>query len=379
MKKILYLITSSEYGGAQKYVLDLAANLPTADYQAIVAAGEGDGELFKRLKGLPGVEIVKLSNLKRMPSPITARRGLKEIIGLLVREQPDILHLNSSMAGFLGSWAARIYKKRNRANLKVIYTVHGWVFSEPGFLKPLVYFLVEKISAKWKDAFIVLSERDLKAGVRKKIAPENKFIKIHNGLDIESLQFLPKEQAREVILKNFCDENKIIIGTLANLYATKGLPYLIKAARIIAKERPEVGFVVIGEGPERKALEKLTARLGLRQTFFLTGTIPSAARYLAAFDIFVLPSIKEGLPYAVLEAMAAGLPIVATYVGGVPELIENDKSGLLVEPRNPAALARALGQLLGNPAQQKNLAHAARQRVEKLSLTQMLNQTYSLY
>jgi len=379
MKKILYLITSSEYGGAQKYVFDLASNLPQAEYQAIVAAGNGDGELFSRLADFPTVKTVKILNLKRLPGPLTAWRCLKEIIKLLIQEKPDVLHLNSSMAGCLGSWAAKVYKKNTKASLKVAYTVHGWMFLEPGFLKSQIYLLAEKITAKWKDAFIVLSERDLKIGVRKKIAPKNKFVKIYNGLNDKAPCFLTKETARKILPAEFQKDNLPVIGTIANFYHTKGLQYLIEAARLLKEKNKNINFIIFGDGPEKKKLEKQIAESNLEKNIFLAGRIPSAAQYLAAFDIFVLPSVKEGLPYAILEAMAAGLPIVATNVGGIPELIENNVSGILVELKNPTAMAKAIENLVRDEDKQKNLAKNARRSIERFSLKSMLFQTLALY
>ena len=382
MKKILYLITSSEYGGAQKYVRDLAVNLPSTEYQAVVLAGQGDGELFNRLTGFPAVKTVKVFNLKRLPSPLAAWLCLKEIIKLLNQEKPEVLHLNSSVAGCLGSWAAQIYKKKTKASLKVIYTVHGWVFLEPGFCKSRIYFLAEKISAKYKDLFIVLSEKDLQIALTRKIAPKEKIIKIYNGLDPQAISFLTKEQACQQILPLACrDSAKPLIGVIANFYATKGLTFLIKAAALIRKnfQFSIFNLLIIGDGPERKKLEKMIKKLNLIDCVFLAGKIPQASRYLKAFDIFVLPSVKEGLPYVILEAMAAEVPIITTNVGGIPELIENGKSGLLVEPKNPIALAGAIERLLNNPEQQKSLAKNAKQQAGKFGLGQMLGQTYQLY
>ena len=380
MKKILYLITSSEYGGAQKYVFDLAVNLPP-EYQAMVAAGSGDGELFSRLTDYPKVKTIKIFNLKRLPGPFAVWKCLKEIIKLLSQEKPDILHLNSTVAGCLGSWSAKIYKKRTKSDLKVIYTVHGWVFLEPGFLKSQIYFLAEKISSKWKDLFIVLSEKDRSIGLAKKIASPKKIIKIYNGIDVSALKILPKEKAREILPDSFRQPNQAMIGVIANLYATKGLDFLIKAIALIKKNGQTLNtkYQIIGDGPERKNLERLIAKLNLSDCVFLAGRIPEASKYLTAFDIFVLPSIKEGMPFVILEAMAAEVPIIATKVGAIPEMIENNVSGILVEPKNPTVLAKAIEEFLSNPAKQKNLAENARHNLEKFSLKSMLSQTYLLY
>lgn len=380
MKKIFYLITSSEYGGAQKYLRDLAVNLPSAEYQAIIAAGGGDDELFKQLADFSAIKIIKIPSLQRLPNIHNARKCLKEIVQLLLREKPDILHLNSSMAGFLGSWAGQIYKKKTKATLKIIYTVHGWVFLEPGFLKSRLYFLAEKLSVKWKNIFIVLSEHDRQIGLSKKITSPEKIVKIYNGLNPRTIDFLTKERAREQILPPaYRDVAKPLIGAIANFYGTKGLPYLIKAASLLRQQKQNFFLVIIGDGPERKKLESLITRLKLSDCVFLAGRIPQAAQYLTAFDIFVLPSVKEGFPFVILEAMAAGAPIVATKVGGIPEIIENEKSGLLIKPKNPMALANAIKNFLNNPKQQKSLAENAKQQVEEFSLSRMIEQTYQLY
>jgi len=374
MKKIIYLVTQSDFGGAQKYVFELASNLPPDQYKIIVAAGsEGDGELFSRLADFANIKTIKLKNLKRLPSILGALRAIKEIEKLLFAEKPDILHLNSSAAGVLGSLAAKKYKNKTCLPLRVIYTAHGWAFSEPGFLKQKIYLFLEKITAKYKDIFIVLSEKDKQAALQNKIAPQEKIIKIYNGIDSAKIKFLEKPESRKILGVSPA------LGTIANFYKTKGLGYLIEAMYILRQQNKDIALAVIGEGPERKNLEKQIVKYNLEKNISLLGKKTKASQYLKALDIFVLPSVKEGFPFVILEAMSAEIPIIATTVGAIPEILENETSGILVEPKNPKALAQTIMTLLDDPREQKNLAENAKQSVEKFSLSQTLSQTFSLY
>jgi len=331
MKKILYLVTKSEIGGAQKYALQLASNLK--DYKVLVAAGKENGELFNKIPS------ISLKYLKRLPDPFTAFLAILEIRRILKKESPDILHLNSTTAGFLGSLASVGLK------LKVIYTVHGWAFLEPGF-KSKLYFLLEKLSSPLKDKFIVLSDFDKKQGLR--ITKKKKIVKIYNGL--EKLSFLSREQARKAL--NLHQKEKIV-GCVANFYKTKGLKYLVKAN---LKEK----IVLIGDGPERKSLKK--------DNVILLGRKKDAYKYLKAFDVFCLPSVKEGFPFVILEALQAQVPIAATKVGALPEILEEK---FLVKSESPEALKEKIEYLLKTKEAPK--------AKQDFSLEKTLKQTKNLY
>ena len=189
------------------------------------------------------------------------------------------------------------------------------------------------------------------------------------------MNFLEKELARQELIKKTPPERSYklqatsykLIGTIANLYPTKGINYLIGAAALLLKERSDLIFAVIGDGAERQNLESLIANRGLTNNFFLLGSIPNAHRLLKGFDLFVLPSVKEGLPYAVLKAQAAGIPIVATKVGGVPEIIDEQ---CLVEPKNPQTLAKKIKEVINQPTLSFN---------HPTDFKEFLNKTFNLY
>jgi len=365
--KILYLVTQSEWGGASRYVFDLATHF-ASDYKIAVAAG-GNDELFTKLSE-KNIENYKLKNLVREINLIKDIKAYFEIKKLIRKIKPDILHLNSSKAGVIGAIAGRHTNVK-----KIIYTVHGFVFNEPmaGWQKQ-IYIWAEKFSAKYKDKLICVSEYDRQTGIINKITSENKLITINNG--IEPIDFLSKAAARQ---KLNLPQDEIIVGTIANFYLTKGLTYLITAAKKITKVMPNLIFRLIGFGRLENQLKADIKKLGLENKFFL-GKILNAKEYLLAFDIFVLPSVKEGFSYTILEAMQAGLPIVATRVGGIPEMIQDKINGLLVPPADSQALADAIIELLKNKNLAIQLGNQAKIDInQKFNLDKMVFATEKVY
>jgi len=378
--KILYLITQSEWGGGQEYVFNLASNLLKDQFEPIVMAGEGTGEFFKALKS-QNLPYTKLKWVKRSINPIFDLMALFELIFVFKKEQPDVIHLNSSKIGFLGSLAAKLCFSQ----AKIIYTAHGWVFNEPiPYLIKKIYFWIEKISASWKNEIICVCESD------KQIALQNNFhsriTTIHNAVNPEQLDFLTKDEAREKLNQllplnlrvNFFNQppTSPLIGAIANFYKTKGLDFLISAAGLLKKNFPALKIVIIGEGEERKNLELRIKNLELSNNVILTGNIPNAHRLLKAFDLFVLPSVKEGLPYAILKAMAAELPIVATRVGGLPEILPNE---CLVELGNAAIMAEKIKTVLVRLDSARQAGRLEPVQYSADSFREFLSKTLSLY
>ncbi|MEK7627766.1 MAG: glycosyltransferase family 4 protein [Patescibacteria group bacterium] len=394
-KKILFIITQSEMGGAQKYVYETAVRLDRGQYDIMVAAGpKGNWELLERLDKV-GVKTRKLWHLKRNINPLFDFAGIWQIYRLIKKEKPDFVYLHSSKAGVIGSIAAVIYR-RWKSSPKIIYRIGGWAFNEKvSFIKKWLYVLTERITALLKDVIVVNSEADKKAAIARNICLERKIKVIYNGIDIDNMKFLDKNDARKSLSEKFSlilptpgsgkiavsgsrQSSRFLVGTIANFYSNKGLLYLIEAARILSNDK--LIFIVIGDGAERKELEEMIKKYNLENNFFLLGSMADAHKYLKAFDLFVLPSIKEGMPWTVLEAMAAGLSIVATKVGGVSEMVENGKSGILVEPQNSQELVVAIKETVSDDNLRKFLGDNAFSAVkEKFSLVEMLRKTRDLF
>lgn len=385
-QKVLYIITKSDVGGAQKYVNDLANNLDKNKFEAKILYG--------------GQDVKWLSN-KVWPWALFLNDWLAiwELIKIYKKEQPAIIHLNSSKTGVLGSLAAYAYKslQPKSYNLKpvTIFTAHGWVFNPTNAISAPArwfYVLLHKFAAPFQDKIICVSEYDYNLALRYGIAPKEKLVTIRNGID-PNIKFLNKEKAREEILNKLkvqnskFKKNDIWVGSVGRLVKEKNYETLIRAAAKLAQQTTKNKqlttkpiFVLIGEGKEREALQETINKLQLTNDFFIVDPEGDDAKYLKAFDVFVMSSIKEGLPYILLEAMAAGLPIVVTEAGGIPEMIKNHENGLMVAQKNPEQLAAAIQGILENKSIAKELGEQARKALEeKFGLEEMVRKTEKNY
>lgn len=361
-KKLLLVITQGgPWGGAQRYVFDIAKSLKD-DFYIRVAVGEKDGDqtLQKKLKK-EGIEVAQLNHLVRKISPLKDSLAIAELSKLYADFLPDIVHLNSSKAGVLGSLA-------RRKRMRVVYTAHGWVFNEPlSFFKRSVYYMLEKVSGRYKDAVVVLSKRDKKEGER--VAKKDKLHIVPLG--IESGSISQKKLNLEL-------EHKFVFGTIANFYKTKGLDILIDAFAQVRKEHDNAVCVIIGDGEQRQVLERKIQKNDLETNIHLTGFLEDARQYLGNFDVFVLSSRKEGLPYTILEAQAAGLPIIATDVGGVSSVVD-EKTGWCVTPEDVSALSSAMIDAINRSDLQK-FGNSSKERMQRdYSLSSMIKKIRDLY
>jgi len=401
-KKILFIVTHSEYGGAQRFFHSLISRLNKNEYDMSVAFGAGDKDntasidyLGSELTKL-GINTHKLEHLVRSPSVISDIKAVFEIRKLIKKEKPETLFLGSSKAGFVGALAT-VFPSRIKG-LRVIYRIGGWTFNDPWpAWKRKFWVILERISASWKDVIIVNNKRDYDDAKRLKINSREGCVLIHNGVDVFNESFLRMEVARLALfekMKNGKNESnernggnaglmraKFIIGTIANFYKTKGIEYLIVAMDKLKNDYPaeDLALVIIGDGPGRVELENLIHDCDLKDRVFLTGQIENASKYLRAFDIYVQPSLKEGFPWSVLDAMTAKLPVVATSVGAVPEMIDNGQNGLTVEPRKPGQLVSAILKLIRDDHMRSEFGIQANQKVHfNFDIETMIKKTKAL-
>ena len=380
-KKILYVITKSVWGGAQRYVFDLATNLSKDRFEIVVAAG-GEGPLFYKLRNA-GIRTINTPSLERNVHILNETSVFWQLLKIFHIEKPDIIHLNSTKIGALGALAAFVYKLLTlNFKLLTVFTVHGWGFKEtrPRWQKFLIW-LASWFSSFFQDKIILIDTADLKTAQR--FIPRKKLVLIPNG--INSPNFLSRAEARAFFSQKIgtpITNDVIVIGTIAELTKNKGLEFLVTAASQVKSITPTSKFIipVMGDGENREKLKNQVNHLKLDGTVFLLGFLPDVSRYLKGLDIFILPSLKEGLPYTIMEAMAAGLPIITTKVGGIPDLIKPGFNGTLVSPGNPSELARAIRYIIENGDKAYIFGRNSLDIVkERFSLQVMLEKTTALY
>jgi len=325
-KKVLFLITKATWGGAQRYVFDLATHLPS-EFEVIVAYGT-PGMLSEKLSAV-GIQTVRFSSLARDIALFSDIKSFFEIWATIRKVKPDVVHLNSSKAAALGALAARIAGIR-----KIVFTVHGWPFKEQrGVFANKLVRMISWFTVALSHAAIVVSKTDFDIGKTfgGGVAGKVQYIPI----GIELLQFLTRDKAAASLAITTTTPRVV---TIAELTANKGLRYAIEAVAELKKRGIDVSYFIIGEGEQREMLQHLGQALKVVDRVHFLGFIPDASKYLKAFDIFLLPSVKEGTPYVLVEAEIAGLPIIATDVidtfwgtSGIVTLVPAANVSLLAE------------------------------------------------
>lgn len=373
--KIFYIITKGNFGGAQRYVFDLATNLPKKDFEVGVILGEG--KILEQKLKQEGIRVIQLNQLQRDISLIKEIKILFSLIKILHQERPDIIHLNSSKIGGLGSLAGRLAGIK-----KIIFTAHGWAFNEnrPTWQKKSIK-VFHWLSIFFSHQTIVVAPF-LKKQVSHWPLIQSKITIINNGLP--TIKFFDQQISRHELLPE--QKNKFWIGTISELHKNKGLDFLIEAfaSTVRSMLAHSLGWslilVIIGEGEERANLEKLIRSKHLEDRIFLLGRIEDARSYLKAFDIFTLTSRTEALPYALLEAGSAGLPIVASEVGGISEIIPDPEYGILVPTGNIEEIKKSLVFMLKRSPYRKIAGTNIKKHIkENFSLKEMVEKTINLY
>lgn len=364
-KKLLLVITKSNFGGAQRYVYDIATSLKDS-YDVVVAFG-GQGALAQKLTDA-GIATRTIPSLTRDVNPFLDISTFFNLIKLFRIERPHIVHLNSSKIGALGSLAARIARVP-----RIIFTTHGWAFNESrGWFARKIIATLQWFTVLFSHHTIAVAEQELK-DVADWNMVKTKIACIHNG--IAPIDFLNEFDARTKLKL----PPGLIIGTISELHTNKGLENAIRAFAGFHTHHPESHFVIIGEGEQRTYLTTLIQQLNLTTHVHLIGFVPDAARYLKALNIFTLTSYKEGFPYAILEAGAAGRAVIASHVGGIPEIITNDISGILIDPYHSAQIQQAMTVLAAPSIAERCGTSLQNHVIKTFSLKEMLEKTVTLY
>lgn len=371
--KVLHVITDTNFGGAGRYLLYLVPQPAFEGHDVAVACP--DGELQKRLDAA-GIRHVPIRSGKDITfSPKLTR----ELFGLFRKEKPDVVHTHSCLSGRI---AARL------AGIPVVYTKHNQVripdirgITPPpaGFAKRLVNRAVNNLLS---DRVIAISEGVQRELVESGVKP-SMIATIHNGIDLTPYapkQYRSADAAQEGDPSASTGKRGPLIGTVARLHRQKALDVFLEAAKLVLASEPSARFVIGGTGPLEEDLKAKIKELRIEPYVKMPGFIYDVPAFLADLDIYVLSSDYEGIGLAIIEAMAAGLPVVATAVGGVPEAIVDGVNGLLVPPRQPKALAQAIVRLVVDPDMARAMGEAGRARAEEMfDAKVMAEKTFTVY
>ena len=356
--RVLIFITLAEPGGAQTYVANLLPAL--AKHCEVVVGAYGEGPLRDAAREA-GVRFVALRHVRRPLHPGRDLLGLLELIALIRRERPDLVHANSSKAGVLGRLAALLMRVPVR-----VFTVHGWAFKAHSGQASRLYRWADRVMSPLTSATICVSETERAAGLAARTCRAQRTVVIPNAVDVGAAP-----GARH-------DGDPPRVVSVGRLAAPKDALTLLRALTDVAPA--PFSALLVGDGPDRPELEASIRALGLEDTVTLAGSRSDVPALLAAADVFVLSSRSEGAPFSILEAMAAGLPVVASNVGGVGELVVDGETGLLVPPADPGRLADALRRVLGDAALRRRLGAAGRARArERFDLRALQDAHLELY
>lgn len=345
---VVHLATSPFYGGPERLMVGLALAMPRTCRSAfILFPDRGKSDAFRRRLGEHGLEALTLRH-DTPHLPTMAR----ELTRQLRTWDADVLCCHGYKADIVGLLAAR------RAGIPLIAMSHGWTAET---WKVRVYEAVDRVCLRRMDRVVCVSEGQA-AKVRWAGVRTDRVAVIRNAVRADRFDRVDPED-RRVLEAMFPRAVGRIVGSAGRLSPEKGFGVLVEAAAIVARSEPDVGFIHFGNGPLRDSIRRRIAELGLEQRFILAGHRDDLDRFLPHWDVSVLPSFTEGLPTVVLESYAAGIPVVATAVGGTPEAVADGVDGYLVPPGDPSTLARRIGDLLADDDRRRAMGRLGRQRI----------------
>jgi glycosyltransferase involved in cell wall biosynthesis len=368
----MHAITMLELGGAQRNTLDTVASLDRREFAVALACADA-GELLPEARALVDVELFELPHLRREVRPVSDLLALAELRGAIRRFRPDIAHTHSSKAGILGRLAAH----RERVPV-VIHSIHGFGFGAQQPVPVRVAFLaIERLAARWTTAFIAVSRRNLETGVRLRLFTGSRARVIRSGVDLAS--FRAHGGGDGVRRELGVPAGAPLVVQIACFKPQKAPERFVELAVRLASRFPAAHFLLVGDGALRRRLERLRGEAGLEGRLHLPGWRRDVPAILDAATVVTLTSRFEGLPRVLVEALAAGVPVVAMAVDGVSEVVRDGENGFLVAPHDVDGVATRVAAILADDALRARLAARAGDGLEEFGREAMVQQQEELY
>ncbi len=384
MTKILHIITRLDMGGSAQNTLLTCKELSNK-YEFILVHGlsyeSRMTDLEKRIieEGIKeaktqGVKAITLPAMVRSIRPVKDFKALLFLVWLIFKEKPDIVHTHSSKAGILGRVAAKIACVPN-----IVHTPHGHVFyGHFGPFASKVFLQIEKIFSRFTDRIVALTNGEKDDYINLSVCSSGKLLKIHSGVDVE--QFMQPNGNRVEKRRSLgLDQNETVIGFVGWLLPIKGPEYLMKAMEYVWPEHQEVSLIFVGKGDLDVDLRAQALQMSANGRVKFLGWRNDIHEIMPIFDMLVLPSLNEGMGRVLVEAMAAGKPVVASRVGGIPDLVRHGETGYLVPPADEKALANGIKKLLDDPRRAKLMGEKGKVLCRQFSLESMIKKIDDLY
>ncbi len=364
-------------GGTRQYLMDACLGLPRERFRqtAVVSlrrepAFQRDVEALRQA-GV-AVEVVDMGREIHLRDDL---RALRELQQYFERHPFDIIHTHSSKAGMLGRLAA--WRAGNPAVR--VHSPHAFAFvMRVPRMRRLLYLALERLAGRLTDMLVCTCESELKVAVRSRIVPPGRVAVVRIGVDLR--EFHPEADVREMRAALELPNRHRVVGTVGALVEQKGHEFLVEAAPLVLEQMPHTTFLLIGDGPLREPLEARATELGIGRRMRFLGHRDDVGRVLPALDLFVLPSLWEGLPYALIEAMAVGVPVVGSDIAGIADVIRSRETGWLAPVGSVEGLADAIVLALSREGMSARMAEAARELVvREHGREQMLATLAALY
>ncbi len=375
--KVLYLITRLDKGGSAEDIFITAIELDRRKYEVTLMSGpvEDPGQDRKKEIEECGIRHIFIPELVRNINLFKDLIAFLKIYRVLRKEKFDIVHTHTSKAGLLGRLAAKLARVPI-----IIYTPHGHVFF--GYfssLKTKIFILLEKLASPLADKIVAKTNAEKEDYISYKITSERRLTIICSGIDLNRFKELSSDEKLKIKKELGIPENSLVVGTAGRLVPVKGPEFLIEASKIIVSKYPDTYFLFAGDGPLRQNLEMKALQIGVKKNIIFLGWRDDVAKIISIFDIFVLPSLNEAMGRVLVEAMALRKPIVASRVGGIPDLVAHGKNGFLIQPKNPMELAKHIELLLEDRGEREKMGSAGQETIFNFSKERMIEDTEKLY
>lgn len=387
--KVLHIITRLDKGGSAENTLLTILGLSKERYDMTLVKGSSlesamsDEERRANEKDLKkvldsGVSVITINELVRRISLLNDLRAFIKLFFVIRNGKYHIVHTHTSKAGVLGRWAAWFCRTP-----VIIHTPHGHVFyGYCGKFVTQIFKIMERVTALVTDRIITLTDREKQEHINSKIAPTEKFVTIHSGVETKRFFEVAVADTRRLKMEFNIPDDSLIIGTVGRLIGVKGHKYFIQAVhKVIKSLQPykDVKFIIVGDGPLMTYLKREADLLGISGSVMFTGWRADVPAVMSIFDIFILPSLNEGMGKVLVEAMLLKKPIIASNVGGIPDLIRNGENGILIPPASPDKLAEAIIDLIKSEDKRNRMGERGRFIAESYSEKAMVEEIEKLY